>query len=77
MWQYSGMKTVEEIQAAIQNLPREDFFHLHEWMHVRFNDEWDKQFEEDVLAGRLDRAANEALAAHRAGKTLPFPPDEK
>ncbi len=29
---------------------------------------WDKQFEEDVKAGKLDRFAEEALADFRAGK---------
>jgi hypothetical protein len=40
-------------------------------------DGWDKQFEEDVKAGRLDRATQEAMAEYRAGKSTPFPPDEK
>jgi hypothetical protein len=71
------MSTVEQIEAAIQKLPREDFFRLHEWVRDRFDDEWDKQIEEDALAGRLDHVAQEALAEYRAGKSTPFPPDEK
>jgi len=67
------MSTVEQIEAAIQQLPREDFFRLHEWVKDRFEDEWDKQFEEDAKAGRLDRVAREALAEYRAGKSTPFP----
>jgi hypothetical protein len=64
------MSTVEQIEAAIQKLPREDFFHLHEWVKDRFDDEWDKQFEEDAKSGRLDRVAQEALAEYRAGKMV-------
>jgi hypothetical protein len=71
------MSTVEQIEAAIQKLPREEFFRLHEWMRDRFDDEWDKQFEEDARSGRLDHAAKKAIAEHRAGKSMPFPPDEK
>jgi hypothetical protein len=71
------MSTVEQIEAAIQKLPREDFFRLHEWVRGRFDDEWDKQIEEDALSGRLDHLAQEALAEHRAGKSTPFPRDEK
>ncbi len=70
-------KYSDQIEAAIQKLPREEFFRLHEWIRDRFDDEWDKQIEEDVRAGRLDHLAQEALAEHRAGKTMPFPPDEK
>jgi hypothetical protein len=40
------------------------------------DDEWEKQFEEDVKAGRLGHATQEAMAEHRAGKSTPFPPDE-
>ena len=67
------MSTVEQIEAAIQKLPREEFFRLRDWMRDRFDDEWDKQIEEDVRSGRLDRVAQEALAEYRAGKTTPFP----
>ncbi|MCE0521675.1 MAG: hypothetical protein LV480_02050 [Methylacidiphilales bacterium] len=71
------MSTVEQIEAAIQKLPRNDFFRLHEWMRDRFDDEWDKQIEENARSGRLDAVAQEALAEYRAGKSTPFPPDEK
>jgi len=71
------MSTVEQIEAAIQKLPREEFFRLRDWMRDRFDDEWDKQIEEDVRSGRLDRVAQEALAEYRAGKTTPFPPNDK
>jgi hypothetical protein len=64
------MSTVEQIEAAIQKLPREDFFRLHKWVRDRFDDEWDKQIEEDARSGRLDHAAQEALAEYRAGKLL-------
>jgi hypothetical protein len=71
------MSTVKEITSAIQRLPRKDFFRLHKWVHRRFEDEWDKEIAEDARAGRLDKLAAEALAEHRAGRTTPFPPDEK
>ena len=67
------MSTVEQIEEAIQKLPREEFFRLRDWMRDRFDDEWDKQIEEDVRSGRLDRVAQDALAEYRAGKTTPFP----
>ena len=66
------MSRVEQIEAAIQKLSREEFFRLRDWMRDRFDDEWDKQIEEDARSGRLDRVAQEALAEYRAGKTTPF-----
>jgi hypothetical protein len=71
------MSTLEQIEAAIQSLPREDFFRLHEWIRDRFDDEWDKQIEEDARSGRLDKVAREALAEYRAGRSKVFPSDEK
>jgi hypothetical protein len=62
------MSTIEQIEAAIQKLPREDFFRLHEWIRHRFDDQWDQQMEEDANAGRLDAIAQQALAEHRSGR---------
>ncbi len=71
------MHTIEEIEAAIEQLPREEFFHLRDWMTARFEDLWDQQIEDDIKAGRLDHLAQGALAEFRAGLATPFPPDEK
>ncbi len=71
------MSTVQEIEAAIQRLPREDVFRLHEVIQHRFDDEWDKQFEDDAISGKLDHLAEGAIAEHRAGKSTAFPLNEK
>ncbi len=71
------MSTVEQIEAAIEKLPPDDFLRLHEWIRTRFDDAWDKQIETDALSGRLDPLAEAALAEHRAGGSTAFPPDEK
>jgi hypothetical protein len=71
------MASVDEIEAAIRELSREQFFRLHTWMKKRFEDEWDRQIREDVAAGRLEHLAEEALEEYRAGRTTAFPPDEK
>ena len=69
------MSTVEEIEAAIQHLPREQFFQLVTRLRDRFGDEWDRQIAEDAAAGKLDALASEAIAEHGAGKATPFPSD--
>jgi hypothetical protein len=71
------MSTVEEIEQAIETLPRDQFYRLRDWVQSRFEDEWDRQFEDDSRSGRLDHLAKAALEEHRAGLTTPFPEDDQ
>ena len=71
------MSTIQEIEQAIEKLPREELFRLTDWLSSRFSDQWDRQIEEDIAAGHLDDLAAEAVAEHRAGSSLPMPSDEK
>jgi hypothetical protein len=70
------MSTIEEIEAAIECLPRDQFFRLITWFRERFEAEWDREIEADVKAGKLDLFASEALTEYRAGRTSQFPTDE-
>lgn len=70
------MSTVEEIEAAIERLPRDQFLRLLAWFKSRFEDEWDREIDADIKAGKLDQIACEAVAEYRACKTRPFPADE-
>jgi hypothetical protein len=67
------MSTVGEIKQAIEKLPVADFLELSRWVLQRRGDEWDKQIEQDINAGRLDALAEEALNDLKAGRTRPFP----
>jgi hypothetical protein len=67
------MSDVQEIANAIAMLPPDDFLRLRELVQKRFEDQWDKDFEQDVASGRLEEIANKALAEHRAGRSTPFP----
>lgn len=67
------MSTVEEIETAIEKLPREELFELTSWLSGKFSAAWDAQIEEDISAGRLQEMASAALEEFRAGKTTPFP----
>lgn len=62
------MGTVLEIESAISKLSREELFKLREWFKEFDAEAWDKQFEEDVQAGRLDALADEALRDLREGR---------
>ena len=48
------MSTIEEIEAAIERLPRDQFFTLLTWLRNRVADDWDREIEADMKAGQLD-----------------------
>ncbi len=57
------MSTLTEIQQAIISLPKSDYAQLVCWLQEYDWQEWDREFEEGVKAGRLDALAAEALEA--------------
>ena len=62
--------TVAEIKQAILNLPKTEYAELVEWLYELSEcewEEWDRQFEADVAAGRLDFFKKKALEAKRNG----------
>jgi len=62
------MSTVQEIEDAISKLPPEDLAVLRAWFAEFDAAAWDRQFEQDVAAGRLDELAEEALRDLREGR---------
>ena len=48
------MNRVEEIEAAINNLPPEDFRRIANWFRERDQSLWDQQLDSDASIGRLD-----------------------
>jgi len=63
------MTKMEKIEQDVRKLRRDELSAFRRWFREFDSDEWDRQIEEDVLAGKLDKLAEEALAAHRAGKS--------
>lgn len=55
------MTKVEEIQAAIESLTREEYVRLRQWFSERDWERWDKQIEADSEAGKLDFLIEEAF----------------
>ncbi len=62
------MSNVSEIESAVQNLSRSDLTAFRDWFLHFDAAAWDKQFEEDVAAGRLDALADEAIRDLREGR---------
>jgi hypothetical protein len=55
------MSTVHEIEQAIRGLGPQDLAALRDWFVAFDAEAWDRQLEQDVAAGRLDKLAGEAL----------------
>jgi hypothetical protein len=55
------MTTVQEIEKAVTLLPKPELNKFRRWFEKFDANVWDKQFEEDVQAGKLDHLADQAL----------------
>jgi hypothetical protein len=66
------MTTVAEISGAVRRLPKRELAKFRKWFTEFDAATWDREFEEDVAAGRLDALAREALRDDRAGRTTPL-----
>ena len=62
------MTTAEEICGAVRRLPKRELTKFRKWFVAHDAAAWDRQFAQDVAAGRLDRLAREALRDLRAGR---------
>jgi len=62
------MISIDEIEDAIRKLPEEELVALRAWFAEFDAAVWDRQFERDVIEGRLDALADEALRDWREGR---------
>ncbi len=58
------MSKVESLEREIEKLTSEELAAFREWFATYDADAWGRQIERDVSAGKLDRLAADALAAH-------------
>ena len=66
------MTKIEDIEAAIAELPPEQFARLAEWIDRRRETDFDRQIEADAKAGRLDALWAEAEKEIAEGKARPL-----
>ncbi len=69
---------VEALEKEMQDLSRDELAALRS-RFVKFDaGEWDRQIENDIDAGKLDKRAARALGARDRGESnpIPFPPFE-
>jgi hypothetical protein len=63
------MTTVDGIEKAVAKLPPNELAAFRTWFEVLDAQRLDKAIERGAGSGKLDKLADEALAAHRAGRT--------
>ena len=61
------MTTIIEIEKAISNLPPEELAQFRAWFEEFDAAVWDRQFEEDVVSGKLDAIADKAISDFKNG----------
>jgi len=62
------MRTLEEVEMAIANLPEEDYRQFRRWFWETDWERWEEQIGEDSKAGRLDFLVKEAMNAKKGNK---------
>jgi len=63
------MTTAEDIEKAVEQLPPRELARFRAWFEAFDADQFDAAIERDAHAGKLDALAEEAIAAHRSGKS--------
>jgi len=66
---YPLAMSIEELTKAVAELPPDKLAKFRSWFETFEADQWDRQIEADVEAGRLDKLADDALAEHTKGLT--------
>ena len=64
--------SVRELEAAVTELPPEELAAFARWFEEYVADAWDRQIEEDIRAGQLDKAGKQADADFEAGRCKPL-----
>ena len=62
------MTTVSELQKVIRGLSEAEYAELRGWLLDEDWERWDREFDEDVKAGKLEALAAEALEAKANGE---------
>jgi hypothetical protein len=64
------MSTVKEIEVAVSKLSNDELAAFRNWFTEFDAEAWDRQFEKDVAAGRLEALADEAINDLHNGRCI-------
>ncbi len=62
------MSKIEKIEKEVQGLKPDELEAFRKWFWEFDAEAWDRQFEKDALAGKLDSLAEAALKSFKSGK---------
>lgn len=66
------MTRVEQLEQQVLDLSETELAQFRRWFIEADALIWDRRFEADVQAGKLDALAEKALRAHHKGETTPL-----
>ncbi len=64
--------SVEDLEAAVSHLSAVEFARFREWFDEFAADQWDRQIEADIVAGRFDAAGKKTDEDFEAGRCTPL-----
>ena len=64
--------SVQDLEAAVARLSKEELARFSQWFDEYLADEWDREIEAHILAGRFDAAGKRAKADYDAGRCTPL-----
>ena len=65
--------SIKELQSAVSQLSAEELDCFSRWFEEFMAEQWDRQIEADILAGRLDTSGQRADEDFEAGRCTPLP----
>ena len=66
------MSTLEDVESAVLQLGGTDLQRFRQWFAQFDADHWDRQFDEDLRAGKLDHLADQAIEHYRLNRCKPL-----
>jgi len=66
--------SIAGLHSAVAQLPAEELGRFSRWFEEFLAEQWDRQIEADILAGRLDAAGRRADEEAEAGRCTPLSP---
>lgn len=64
--------SVKELELAVSKLSAEELTDFANWFEEFMAEQWDRQIEADIIAGRLHQAGKRADEAFEAGRATPL-----
>lgn len=63
------MTRVQALEQEVQKLSTDELATFRRWFAEYAANQWDRQIEKDIKAGKLEALAERALAAHQRGES--------